>query len=66
MTTRSPAMVKQDNRDFLNTLGAPQVRALSSQLGIPGYSTQKVSALKTALLKQPELSAKRAQALKTR
>jgi hypothetical protein len=56
------AQLKQANRDFLNSLSAGQVRAMGSQLGVPVWEDGKVSAIKTALLKLPGLTAKRKQA----
>jgi hypothetical protein len=58
------AQLRQENRDFLNSLSAGQVRALGSQLGVPIWEVGKVSAIKTALLKLPDLTAKRKQAQK--
>jgi hypothetical protein len=63
-TSVSPAMLRQENRDFLNSLNAPQVRALGSELGVPVWETGRVSTIKTALLKVPNLTAKRKQAQK--
>jgi hypothetical protein len=63
-TNLTVAQLRQLNRDFLNSLAAGQVRALGSQLGVPVWRTGKVSAIKTALLKLPNLTAYRKQAQK--
>jgi hypothetical protein len=58
------AQLRQANRDFLNDLGAGQVRALGAHMGVPIWENGKVSAIKTALMKLPNLTAKRKQAQK--
>jgi hypothetical protein len=65
-TKLTVAQLRQANRDFLNSLSAGQVRAMGSQLGVPIWRAGKISAVKTALMKLPGLTAKRKQALQTR